>query len=561
MSQEALIQSLTQAADNKQFAVAEQLANDYVALHPMEATGYYFLARCNKQRSNYAEAQAQIRKALALNENHVESLFLAADIAVQLGESAKAGEIYAQLAANPELANTADVHIALSLFQVRYGTLEQAFAAANKACAIASKSVDALLQRAHIHQLLRNLAAAAADLAAAQAIAPNHAEVLRAHIALCQVGETPEEAIPSFEALLEAEPRNIGYQVDFARLLLNAEKYEKAENVLDFLLEFDPENTEYRLWRANARLALQKNEAAISDCQSLMAFDGQDTRAYLLAADAYLALYDAEEAINMLSQAIDNDVQDMPSIYRKRGQIYMEQYDFVRAADDFQLLALAENYTGEGYLLLGKAYKEQGDLAQAFTVWQMAEEAANYEATDLIEEFCQAQLAESAKDAKAQLIADYADAAAANAKSKLIDALSKKYWRFDEKATTAKNPEIFKELPEEMRSGILDAFSKMLLVIRPEGLLMLNPEQTDFCAVYRIAEDKGAKLTLDVQPLSGIKVRRFKLSVSGKSLSLDGFAEEMEFEIFFLPADALTPKEQAAINQRKAAGELDYIGL
>jgi uncharacterized protein HemY len=561
MSQENLIKELAKAADKKQFAVAEQLANDYVALHPMEATGYYFLARCNKQRSNYDEAQAQIRKALALDENHTESLFLAADIAIQLGETDKAAAIYAQLAANPALAAAADVHIALSLFQVRYATLDEAFASANKACEIAPKSIDALLQRAHINELLHNLAAAAADLAAAQAIAPTHVEVLRAHIALCQVREMPKEAIPSFEALLEAEPRNIGYQVDFARLLLSAEAYQKAENTLDFLLEYDPENTEYRFWRANARLAQQKNEAAISDCQSLMAFNGQDTRAYILAADAYLALYDAEEAINILAQAIDNEVVDMANIYRKRGQIYMEQYDFIRAADDFQLLALAENYTGEGYLLLGKAYKEQGDLDQAFTVWQMAEEVANYEATDLIEEFCQAQLAASVKDAKTQLIDDYADAAVANAESKLISAVSKKYWRFDEKATTQKNPELFKELPEEMRSGILDAFSKMVLFIRPQGLLMLNPEQTDFCAVYRISEDKGAKLTLEVQPLSGIKVRTFKLAVSGKSLSLDGFAEEMEFEIFFLPADALTPKEQKAIDQRKAAGELDYIGL
>lgn len=559
MSQEILLQEMAEAAQKKQFAVLQQLADNYCALHPMDATGYYYSAVCHKQRSDYEAAQKSANQALALDDQNTEALFLAAAVAMELGQTDKAGEIYTQLANNPELANAPDVHIALSVFHIRHDSPAQALEAAQKACQIAPQSAAALLQRAQAHQVLRDYDAAQADITAAIAAEPNSPEPLRAHILFCSVFGSPQDAIPSFATLLEAEPRNIGLQADYARLLIGAKDYAKAENALDTLLQYDEENTEYRLWRAQCRLEQNNPEGAVSDCRSVITLAPADARAYIVAANAYLALYDAEEALAILGQAVDNDVTDLSDIYRLRGQIYMQEYDFVRAADEFQLLALDPAYSGEGYLMLGKAYKEQGDLDEAFVVWQMAEEAAVYEATDLIEEFCQAQLAAAAKGSEAQFIADYAAAAEENAKSKLIDALSKKYWRFDDKATIAKNPDVFKELPEEMRSGILEAFGKMVFMVRPKGLLILNPDQTDFRAVYKITEDKGAKLTLAVQPLNGLNLRTFKLAVNGKTLMLDGLAEELEFDICFGPADALKPNEETALKQRKAAGEIDFL--
>jgi tetratricopeptide (TPR) repeat protein len=559
MSQESLLQDLATAAKKKQFAVLAQLASDYCALHPMEATGYYYLAVCNKQRSDFDAAKAEIKKALALDSAHTEALFLAAEIYMQLDETEQAGEAYNQLAANPALADSADIQIALSGFQVRYGKLENALAAAQRACEISPNSVAALLQRAQVYKFMSEYEKAMSDLTAAKAAEPTNTNVLTAHIALCVLTGQPEQTVPSFELLIEQEPRFMGYRTDFVHVLMSIGDYKKAESVLDFLLEYDPENEEYRLQRAGTRLAQEKYEDAISDAKNIIATNPTDARAYLVAAEAYIGLYDSEEAINILSQATDNEVENMAAIYRKRGEIYMEQYDFVRAADDFQLLALDEDNRGEGYLMLGKAYKEQGNLDEAFVVWQMAEEAAIFEASDLIEEFCQEQVAKEAQNEEERFIEENAPHAEENAKSPFIKAISAKYWHFDEKSTINKNPELFKELDKEMRDGILDAFSKMVLIISPKGLLLLNPEQTDFRAVYKITEAKGSKLNIEVQPLNGFNPRIFKFAIVGKTLSLDGFAEEMEFEIFFSPSDKLKPNEETVLAQRKAEGLANYI--
>lgn len=558
MDKHSQIQTIQQSLDHQDYIYADILANEAIAALPNEAFGYFYSALCAFRTSNEDKAKTNLAKSLSLDPDYIDALLLQANLnAVENGaEAAKAA--YAQLLA--KAANNPQVHTAAAENFIALGELNQAFEHLETAIGLDAQHLPAYFIRAGLYQNLQENEQALADINKCLEIKPLHAELLQSRVKIHTDLGNIEGAEADYLALIASDERNLGYLMDFASFLLANKQYKQAENRLDTLLDFNPESSVFMLQRAQARFGQKKYEDALEDCKSALLYDALNPEIYLLIADIKLGLYDTEEAIAILSEGIDKYAHESTRLHKRRGELFMKEYDFFNAAEDFKKLAESVPDAGEGYYLLGKAYQEQSNLQEAYEAWKLASENFHPDADAAIEEFCGEIVAEALLSEEARLLVEYAPIFEQNAASAFLQPILGKYWKFDEKATIAKN-EVFKELPKEMRDQILEAFEQMVVFINQQGILFMNPNQEDFRALYKIESESANLLKIITKPLNGSREKPFTLRVDSKKLCMDGFAEEAEFELQFSETESLRPLEQKVFEMRKIAGSLTFLGI
>lgn len=560
MSKEQLLQDLQTTASKKQFTLTEPLAQQAIQQYPNEGFGYYYMALCNGQGWDFGAAQTNLNKALQFDAFNPDYYLLMATLQANSGNPDEAKIVYEY--ALKLAGDRADVLVAAGTFYCDNFENDLALELVNKAIAIDANYAEAYALRSRLNILDEKYDLALADMNKCLEIKPEHIEYLVQRVGILMEINDVEAVMAGFEQLIRLDPYNYGFVMDFATYLLAEKRYKEAESRLDLLIEYDSDSAFFFIQRATARFHQNKLDDAADDCNSAIMLDPANAEAYILLADIKLAMFDPEEAIEALTEAIDKDVLNVGDLYKKRGLIYMEQYDFNRAADDFNMMIESNVFTrADGFFLLGKAYQQLDDLDAAYNAWLQADENFHPEAAEMIETYCKEQAAREAAALEDSLTFQFEDTFAENANSAFIQAIRGKLWKFDQKATTQNN-DVFSELPADVRSAVLDAFTKMVLVISDRGLLLLNPDQEDYRAYYRIDGEHGGRLTIAAQPLTGKVERIFRLRKNGANLCLDGFAEDVEFELQFAettPA-ALGSKEKAAFQKRQNDGSLAFLG-
>lgn len=558
MEKSQLIADLQQAAAKNQHAVVEMLALNAVENYPNEAFGHYYQAVCRVQRGNYLEALESLQEVEKYEPAHVGAILLGADIAREQGEVELWGEKVARaLVLSPD---DAEVQLQAARYDVYQFENESALAHINNALPRLNNEA-AYKVRAEIYQNTAQYELALLDLDACQRFSPNNPLIVRQKIAINKLlGDNPAVE-GEYRRLLALDSDNLDYKADFAYFLTEAGLYKDAEFYWDVLLSYRPNEVDYSLKRAAVRYKLEKYEDAIEDCRTALMLAPQSADAYALVAKVRLAMYDIEEAIQELSDGIAAGADDLAQLYNYRGEILMSESDYIRAAEDFATAAQNDAYEASAAFNLGKCYLEQGELDKAYEAWKQADAAFHPDADEMIQTHCAAQVAAQAESTEAGLLFMYETEAENNRNSRFIKMLTGKVWKFSEEATVKSNA-LFKEIPEEMRELLLDAFNKMVLFISPNGVFILNPDQTDMRAVYRIEKEEASEVWLMCQPLTGANERLFKIKYENKAVCLDGFAEDMEFGLYFRPAEnGLTPKEKQAYQQRVESGAVAFMNM
>lgn len=556
MEKSQLIADLQQATSKNQHAVVEMLAIHAVENYPSEAFGYYYQAVCRVQRGNYQEAFQSLQTVAEFAPTHIGAILLGADIAREQGEIEQWGKKVAQaLVLAP---NDMQVQLQAARYDVYQFENDSALARINPVI-LALNSEAAYKVRAEIYQNTAQYELALLDLAACQRFSPLNPLIIRQQIAINKLLGNKPAVAADYRRLIALDEDNLDNKADFAYFLTEVGEYKTAENYWDILVAYRPDNGDYSLKRAATRYKLEKYEDAMDDCRTALMLAPQELDAYIVLAKSRLAMYDVTEAIDELNAGIAAGKGELAKLHHYRGEVLMQQSDYIAAAADFEIAAQSDNYEAAAYFNLGNCYLEQGELEKAYEAWQKADAAFHSDADKMIQTHCQAQIAAQAASTEAGLLFMYEPEVANNEQSRFIKMLTGKTWKFSEDTTVKSNP-LFKELPEEMREPLLDAFSKMVLTINPNGVFIMNPEQTDMRAVYRIDKEEASEIWLMCQPLSGTKERLLKVKYENKAVVVDGFAEDMEFGLYFQPAkDGLTPKEQQAYQQRVESGAVAFM--
>lgn len=559
MEQVVLEQEIQANLAEKKYAIVEQFALQYMQYFPLQAAGYYYLSVCNFQQQRFQTAKENLEKALALNENYHEALFLLAETLMQLQEIKEAGKIFEKIALDPEVKDKLEVVLALCRFYLKHNQYDEALQQANKACKLAPNNASAFLQTSLVFEYAQNYKMALGAITKAVQLAPENIAAQLQFINIAKRSGKLDLTINAFEKLKELEPYNVTFLVSYIEVLMQLNKFEDAQKVLAHLSSFEADNIVTLKLKAKIALALKDYTKAANAFKSLLVFDAKDTETYLLAAEAYTQAYEYTAAIAILSDGINIDtLLNKELLLIKRAELFLKVYDYFRAENDYRLASQTGAYKGIAFLGLGKFYLQQNKNLDAFFALRSAEENAAYEATTLIQEHCQKELEMEAQEALNDLLAAYAPHIEANNNSPIIKEIASNYWRFDEQATLKKNPAIFKELPAEMSKTIIEVFASILVMIKPQGILMLNPKDTDMRGVYKIIKEDKNKLEIEVALIGTTSTRNLTFIKYPKFLSIDGFAEEISFELIFSPTN-LNDSDKATFNERKAAGLLSYM--
>lgn len=559
MEQTALEKEIQIALEAKKYAVLEQLALQYTQFFPLVASGYYYLGLCNFQLKRFNEAKENLDKALSFDENEQKTLFLMAETLMQLNEIKAAGEIYEKLAQDPSIKDNLEVVIALSSFYLRHDQYEAALQQANKACKLGPTNAAAFLQTSYVFAYASNYKMALGAISKAASLEPNNLMIQLQYIDICKKSNHLEMAIAAFEKIKEIQPNNSSLLLEYIELLIQTQKLEEAQKVLAHLALVEGDNVGTLKIKAKIAFELKEYIQCAKICASILVFDNKDLNTYILAAQAYAEAYEYEAAIAVLNEGLEIDnLYNKELLNIKRAELYLKVYDYLRAEKDYRLASQSGSFKGEAYLGLGKFFLQQGKNLEAFFALRSAQQNSVYEAVALIEEHCQNELKMEAQEADHELIEAYAEHFEENSNSPLLKEICASYWRFDEQATLKKNPEIFKALPAEMSKTIIEAFASILVMIKPQGILMLNPKDKDMRGIYKILKEDKNKIQIEVALLGSDTIREFTFVKYPKFLAIDGFAEDVSFELIF-SATTLTAEDKTTFNQRKTEGLLAYM--
>jgi tetratricopeptide (TPR) repeat protein len=553
-----LLADLQQATLKNQHAVVDMLAIHAIENYPNEAFGYYYQSMGRVQRGNYIDAEESLKKAVGLEPNHIDALLLRCTI-YRAQENIELWEETINLLLELNGENT-DVQLWAARYYLYNFENETALRYINYAL-VKEPNEAGYKVRAEIYQNTAQYELALEDLEMCQRYSPSNLLIIRQKIAINTLLKDNPAIEADYRRLVSLDPTDMNNKESFAYFLSRANLNKDAEAYWDELVAFNLENPDYSAERAAVRWRLERYEDALEDCESALMYEPKRADFHILLAKIRLSMYDTNEAIQGLDEAIKKGVDNMPKLHQFRGEVLMSESDYIRAAEDFKISSLSADYAGKGFFNLGKCYLEQEALDLAFESWKAADAAFYPDADEMINTYCATQIASQAKSTEAGLIFMYETEAESNQNSRFIKMLSGKVWKFNEE-TTAKNNPIFKELPQEMQEPLLEAFNKMVLTISASGIFIMNPDQTDMRSVYRIEKEEAAEIWLMSQPLTGASERLLKIGYADKSLSLDGFAEDMEFKLYFRPSPSgLTDKEKKAYEKRKEAGEVAFMGV
>lgn len=202
---------------------------------------------------------------------------------------------------------------------------------------------------------LRNDASADIEKAIA-----NNSKSAEAHLLYAQLqglpGGDPDKALKSVDSAIELfkdkpKERSAAYLL---RAGIRAEADEKLED-LQKAIESDPTNM--NAWQARIIMLMgtQKFEEAYQDVERLLKQDSGNPFAIAAAVESLFHLKRYDDAINILTPRIEAKPTD-GSLYRMRGQAYMEKDDMDKALADLDKAIELNKKDAQALLIRGELY-------------------------------------------------------------------------------------------------------------------------------------------------------------------------------------------------------------
>jgi tetratricopeptide (TPR) repeat protein len=243
----------------------EQAADCYrqaIAIAPDDLNAHINLGFALSELQRHTEAQAVLRRALELDPQSVDALYMLATMAQGAGNWADAVERFDQvLAIKPDFEMA---YRGLSLALSRQGRIERAREVIRQGIEHFPRAADFHFFLGNLHAQKHELEEAIRCYGQAAALAPDYAE---AHFNLAgalQLEQRLEPALASYRNAIAARPDYAEALFECGNLLTRLKRYEEALASYDALLTFQPGRADVQCNRGRALQGLERHEEALA---------------------------------------------------------------------------------------------------------------------------------------------------------------------------------------------------------------------------------------------------------------------------------------------------------
>jgi tetratricopeptide (TPR) repeat protein len=196
----------------------------------------------------------------------------------------------------------------------------------------------------------------------------NHIEAMRLLARIGIAREVLDDAEILLDAVLELAPDYHAARFEYARVLLDRHKHQRAREQLEMLLAHDPENRNYKTLYATACVGVGEQEQALAIYRSLLADSPR-------AADVHLSVAHSLKTLGRRDEAIDS-YRAAAAARPHYGDAYwslanLKTYRFpddelahMRAGEAAPSTALADRY--HLCFALGKALEDRGEYEESW---------------------------------------------------------------------------------------------------------------------------------------------------------------------------------------------------
>lgn len=563
MDKTQLIEKLQAAVADKDFVQLEALLEQASTEHTEAAFTHYFKGEYHLLMNDPSTAIAFFEKATELEGNYDYQLSLAyAKLQVNRDEEAKL--IFDQLLVeNPK---NADLQFAVAMYHSGQMDDETALKYLDEALKLNPQLYDAREMRAFLYKMDRKTEEALADYNQLVEADPTNPSFRFQRIEILKEKRDTAAVVADYQALINQDPDDVEYRVGLGDYYMRIGDFKEAEycyaDVLDIEKSVGILSAHPYKKRGNALLRQTSYYKAIDDFKEAMKLEDEDAEGYLFMADALNALDKNDQAINYLNIGLDMAFDQRWSLYEKLGALYLAEEKWLEAENAFEGMTKDLAGKAEGHYQLGLLYVRQGDLESAFEAFKEADDNLHERAEEMMKLHCAKFMAADKRAAELELMAEYEDEFEKNAASPTLKQAFAKLWKLDEKTTQDKNA-ILAELPDEMKTVLLEVFKSMLVNISPQGLLIFNYQKEDTRALYSIEKEGSNEVEVQTQPFESGAAESLTFKVSGSHFVLCGIGEgDASLDLYFkaTSADSLAPNIKKDYQSKQADGKMEFLG-
>lgn len=296
-----------------------------------------------KRQGQWQQAEALLRKALAVRPGDTEVLYQLALLKTETGAFTEAHFfVTAALEADPGFFRA---HTLMGRIQAETGSPEQSLVSYDRALAIAPRDAEAHFGRGVVLQRLERLDEALASYDQSLISAPDQAEVW------CNHGNTLV-ALKRFEDAVQSFDRGLKYRPDVGMLHYNRAsalnalgRGAEALAAYERALKLEPGNIDFRNNRGNTRYEAGDHSGAAADFQWIIEHDPENAQGY---NGLGMTLYDLgrlEEAEKQYARALVL-APDYADVHHNMALVRLYKRSFAEAWPDYEFRCAPTAYRG-----------------------------------------------------------------------------------------------------------------------------------------------------------------------------------------------------------------------
>ena len=497
----------------------------YIAENPQSSKGHLFLGKANLQLKNIPRAKLSFYDANDIDPKDVEPLFCLAQVALAEKNTLVAQTQYrAMLDIDPSSTIAHSAIADLLLADERYYEATETY---KKVLTLGGGQASVLAKAAQAYQLMGSVDEGLALIEKYPLESFNEAvTLLHRNFLLLLKDEQKAQALT--QLLHQNLPNHPQYILEYAELLKKSEDYPAIEQLYTQLLDLEIAQNHRKdayLQRAIVRKNMDKLQAALEDYDALIKI--QSSAFYLLErSDIKLSLKDKKGALIDLNAAVQ--LQPDFETLLKRGHLYLKAKVYDRAIKDFTEVLRMDKNNAEAYYGLGLSHHGNGEKSKAITILQKAEALGHQRASAVLMKNFPKQMSILLGKSKAKFLNEFELEIANNKASDILSASFNRLWVPNmEKFILAMGEDIYK-FSKTMVKEVLDIAAKDLLIITPQGLLLIEGENEPIEAFYKIEMESPHAVVLELQPTNGGARTRMRLLMHDNALVMSYPLEDKE---------------------------------
>ncbi|MFO8070392.1 MAG: tetratricopeptide repeat protein [Polyangia bacterium] len=334
-----------------------------------DARAYYLAGLTELRLKNEKKAEAELGKAVALDERLLDAYIALADLYMRQGREQEALRTLDE--ARDSVRETAKINIALAAAHEQRGNLKQAAQELEAAIESEPENVQARFRLAQVLRKMKRYDRALEQLDEAAALNPNHPGLTLEQGLLMELTGEVGKALKTYERALAENPDDTGTRIRVGAACYLLGRYDRAREMLDKAVEEAPESADANFYYGEVFRVTGNTAEAVGYLEQACELDDTNAVYHLRYGAALLDMRDMPGAMQEFDRAKELE-PEMPEVYLRIGEAKLRSGIARDAIEQLEKALELDPKLGEAYVLLGEAFEELANLGAALRCYERA---------------------------------------------------------------------------------------------------------------------------------------------------------------------------------------------